>query len=387
MSLPVPAFDESTLTALIDAAQATSPSVSEIATLARHLAESGVTLTWPGSLDTADIASTGGPGSLSTLLTPLALAAAGCSVVKLAVPGRPAGAIDAMATIPGYRSRLSVDDVKAVVATCGFAHFLADERFAPLDAQLFALRKRVGAVAVPALAIASLLSKKLAVGIRKVGLDVRVGRHGNFGATRYEARANAQLFCSVANVLGIAAVAFLSPEDDVPQPWIGRGESLCALASALGLRDLEDQWLDDHVTDCLQMAETIAVARRPLSFRDVLAAHLNAQGASTDAFLSRVDEVQGTARRPVHVRTAGTLEVDLGRIRDVIVKAQSDDGSSFGDPLGVRLLVRPGQSVNPGDVVATIRGSDQLTYEEIAGALSVSGRTAPPLTSIEVVHA
>src|SRR5690242_18079129 len=38
-----------------------------------------------------DVASTGGPSSLTTLLTPIYLAEYGMTVPKVAVPGRPAG--------------------------------------------------------------------------------------------------------------------------------------------------------------------------------------------------------------------------------------------------------------------------------------------------------
>ncbi len=60
----------------------------------------------------ADVASTGGPSSLSTLLSPLFLRAGGAVVPKLGVPGRPAGGIDCLAQIPGYRTELSAQEVE-----------------------------------------------------------------------------------------------------------------------------------------------------------------------------------------------------------------------------------------------------------------------------------
>ena len=56
-----------------------------------------------GLVSIADVASTGGPGSLSTLLPPFVLSTLGCNVVKLGVPGRSAGAIDSLATLPGRK--------------------------------------------------------------------------------------------------------------------------------------------------------------------------------------------------------------------------------------------------------------------------------------------
>lgn len=384
MSLPLPASDDASLNLLIEAARTDGHSVGDVAALARHLAASGMQFEWP-SASTVDVASTGGPGSLSTLLPPLVLVAGGCSVVKLAVPGRPAGAIDALGTIPGYRTRLTAEEVRAAVSACGFAHFLADQRFAPLDARLFALRKKVGAVAIPILAVASLLSKKLAVGIMKVGLDVRVGRYGNLGATRELARQNARFFCAVARAVGIDAVAFLSAPDALPQPWIGRGESLVALAAAIGLRPLEDSWLQGHIDDCLRMASVFSTATRPV--REVLETHLDAQGSSMQHFLDRVDEVASAERTAIHIENSGILEVDLARVRDVVVGLQADDGGEFRDPAGVRFVARPGCPVSKGDVVAFTRGLDGDNLKSMASALVAAEGSPRHIPAMEIVYA
>ena len=275
-----------------------------VARLALHLAESGERLVWSDGSKVADVASTGGPGSLSTLLCPLITRVLGYQVVKLAVPGRPAGAIDSFGTLPGYKTTLSSTEVRRVVEACGFAHFLADARFAPLDAELFQYRRRTGAVAVPMLAASSLLSKKLAVGVNTVGLDVRVGLHGNFGRTIEAARVNARLFCEAAALLGIRATAFLTGGTGPVQPFIGRGEALLALAYACGVAEVEgNEWLSEHVRDCLALTErTVAPSMvsgadsstHKVSSADVLSVlttHLRAQGSSIDAFESRVHAI------------------------------------------------------------------------------------------------
>ena len=53
--------------------------------------------------DCTDLASTGGPGSISTMLVPLMARASGVPVAKVGVPGRPAGAVDVLSNVPGYR--------------------------------------------------------------------------------------------------------------------------------------------------------------------------------------------------------------------------------------------------------------------------------------------
>lgn len=75
-------------------------SVDLVAELASKLAASGHQR--PKGRIEADLASTGGPSRLSTLLVLLQLVAAGCRVPTVGVPGRPAGGIDVLATVPGH---------------------------------------------------------------------------------------------------------------------------------------------------------------------------------------------------------------------------------------------------------------------------------------------
>lgn len=381
--LHLPTFNEDDFAALIDQARDGTIDPVEVARLAVHLAGSGERLSWQSHLRVADVASTGGPGSLSTLLTPFALVAAGCSVVKLAVPGRPAGAIDVLGTIPGYRTRLSTAEVRAALVQCSFAHFLADDRFAPLDRALFDYRRKVGAVAVPILAAASLLAKKTAVGVKHVGLDVRVGPHGNFGTTRDAARANAQAFCAAARLIGISASAFLTDGERVAQPWIGRGESLVALALALGIEDAADLsiWAKSHFADCFRMAAYTA-GTDATSFagdeattdraRKALESHLVAQGTSMDALHSRVSAVVRSPRVEVTADRAGVLNLDLDLLRTAMVAAQGPSDSTFSDPVGLELLERPRTMVKAGQPLARLRTTgDGIDVASIQSAFRI----------------
>ena len=194
----------------------------DIAHLACRLAQSGLILDLSNYGRTADIASTGGPSSLSTLVCPLYLCELGYVVPKLTVPGRPAGSIDVLAQIPGYLIRLTDADVLRIISDVRYAHFVASDAFAPLDARLFSYRRLCGALDSPALVIASILAKKIAAGVETIGLDVRVAPHSSFGSTWGSARRNARRFCRVAARLGRMAVCFLTDARLPNQPFIGR---------------------------------------------------------------------------------------------------------------------------------------------------------------------
>lgn len=388
--------DENELARIVQWARRGPHTPAEIASLATHLANSGERLSWAASARTVDVASTGGPGSLSTLVAPLALVVRGCEVVKLAVPGRPAGAIDVLATVPGYRVYLTPAEVRGMIDRCHFAHFLSEGRFAPLDAALYEYRRRNGSVAVPVLAAVSLLAKKLAVGVRFVGLDVRVGPHGNFGTAHDEARTNAAAFCTAARILGMEAMAFVSSNDGLAQPWIGRGEALIALASALGVCQIDDRdfWLRGHVSQCCEMATVLAgeagSANRsaspakasvigPAELQEALEAHLIAQGATMEAFQLRVEATLRAPRVTLDAAAAGVLSVDLGIIRSALVARQEDSTAGvFSDPAGLELLVRPGQAVAAGEPIARVRceGGDPA-IEKLLMLLRPAFRTVP----------
>jgi hypothetical protein len=172
-----------------------------VADLASLLADSGVRLDFGDHA--ADVASTGGPSSLSTLLCPVFLAMNGYSVPKLGVQGRPAGGIDVMAQIPGFDINPSPAKVADIITGCRFAHFLANETYAPLDQWLFRYRQEFGVQSVRNLVVASILAKKLAVGVTTAGLEIRVFPGGNFGSDVSIAIENAQFFLKVAEHLNI----------------------------------------------------------------------------------------------------------------------------------------------------------------------------------------
>jgi len=390
--------------AIVQAARSQSFGPTEIAGLAERLATSGARIAWPSDDWIADIPSTGGPGSLSTLIGPLLLRGIGLTVVKLGVPGRPAGAIDSLGTLSGYRVFLTPEEVRAVVADCGFAHFVAGDPFTPMDAALFEYRRRTNTIAVPTLAAASILSKKVAVGVRAVALDVRVGPYGNFGSSWSDARKNAQLFCDAAKILGIEAVAVLSSAVDTIQPLIGRGEALIGLAVATGLIELTVPGLDRHLKHCRFLADAVPSRNASLSqsgrsnlvtsasWRADLARHLRAQGSSIEELMRRVYDVQNQRRHTICARSEGVVQWDLEAIRNVIIRRQAAAPTgSFNDPAGVQLCVDSGTRVGVGDELLCVRCDDASELDELVVELESGFRLSrdpepSAFTPVEIVR-
>ena len=348
--------------AVVDLVRTATLGIEQIAALATVLGQSGDVLSHTAADRTADLASTGGPTSLSTLIGPLCLRTFGYRVPKLGVIGRPAGGVDVLAQIPGYRVRLSSADVRSVLDVCGYAHFLAGDDHAPLDARFFRYRQENAAQSIPDLAIASLLAKKIAVGVRHVILDVRVGPHGNFGHTMNEARHNAKRFARVAGVLGLSSACFVTDARYPYQRYIGRSESLLALYELL--YEASDRALTEHAASCYQMAlpdgraYTADSGFNPRAAKRVFLSNLYAQGATEDAFLERVADVGPDHRFNLLAQHSGHFVVDLGGVRTLIGRFQRLNRSGhteFPDGMGIILRKTPGDSVVVGDVLATVR--------------------------------
>lgn len=351
---------------LVEKAKKNLLSDQQIADLAVEYASSGKREAF-SDLPTADVASTGGPSSLSTLLTPLFLVRSGYVVPKLGVPGRPAGGLDVLAQIPGYRIELSEADLVKTLADCGYAHFISAGAYAPLDFEIFRLRQRLDAQAVPALVIASLLSKKIAVDVKNIGLDVRIAAHGNFGQDYFGGRANAKRFNRVAELLDRQAVCILTDATAPYQPYIGRGEALWALSRYFS--DDGDSWLMQHVRQCAAMAVAVGgnecELQPPHMLRQVFEANLRAQGTDFDTFCDVVEKIKNGHRYVVEAPRSGFIAYDLGKLRATIMSVQQRflEKQAYPDPSGVRLLVELDRAVDAGQPVISVRIPNDLWEE------------------------
>lgn len=382
-----------TASGLIDAAKRSSLSYPEIADLAIRLAKSGTMLGDVPAGPIFDVPSTGGPGSLSTLLTPLIHAATARKVIKLTVPGRPAGGIDCLAQLDGYSIEPEIDDLKYWAKVGWYVHILANERFAPLDAFLFDYRKASGNLAIPSLVIASILSKKIAMGITDVGLDIRISNFGNFGTTWEEARCNATHFNGVAHSLGMKSRCFLSNGFYPQQPFFGRGESLVALRKIFD--NTEPCHLKEHVNNCYAMALSVigstngasGISRKAL--QNAFASNLTLQGSNFETFVSLTERIEAAHVNAIEASATGLLTINLERMRDAIVSVQKRQANvRFSDPCGIVLQANSFEYLNKGDIICTYRysGDDREAFEtELSGCFGFSPNIDRPYDLEEII--
>ncbi|WP_292290623.1 thymidine phosphorylase [Marivita sp.] len=178
--------------------------------------DSGKVLRWDLDAPVLDKHSTGGVGDCVSLILAPALAACGVYVPMISGRGlgHTGGTLDKLEAIPGFRTTLTEDQFRQVVAKVGCAIVSASADIAPADKRLYAIRDVTATVESLDLITASILSKKLAAGLEGLVLDVKCGS-GAFMKSADSARALARALVDTANATGCPTSALIT---DMSQP-------------------------------------------------------------------------------------------------------------------------------------------------------------------------
>ncbi len=184
--------------------------------LTQSMRDSGRVLEWDLPGPVIDKHSTGGIGDCVSLLLAPAMAVCGAFVPMVSGRGlgHTGGTLDKLEAIPGFRTALSEDALRAQVSDIRCAIVAATAEIAPADRRLYAIRDVTGTVESIDLITASILSKKLAAGLEALVLDVKCGS-GAFMKTRDEALALARALVDTAQGAGCMTAALIT---DMSQP-------------------------------------------------------------------------------------------------------------------------------------------------------------------------
>ena len=191
-------------------------SEEETAMLTEEMIKSGETIDFgPLTESIVDKHSTGGVGDKVTItLIPL-LAAAGVPVAKLSGKGlgHTGGTIDKLESIPGFNTKLSIDELISQVNRINVAIASQTQNLTPADGKLYALRDVTATVDSMPLIASSVVSKKIASGAKNIILDVKYGS-GAFMKTPEQAVELSRLMVNIGKLLNRSIIAVITSMEE-----------------------------------------------------------------------------------------------------------------------------------------------------------------------------
>jgi pyrimidine-nucleoside phosphorylase len=184
----------------------------ETVALTDAMIASGVRVDYPDlTAIPVDKHSTGGVGDKTSLVLAPLVAACGAAVPMMSGRGlgHTGGTLDKLESIAGFRTGLTLAELREAVSTIGCALIGQTSDIAPADRRLYALRDVTGTVESIPLISASIMSKKVAEGIGGLVLDVKTGS-GAFMKTREASRGLAESLVAIGQAFGVRTEALIT---------------------------------------------------------------------------------------------------------------------------------------------------------------------------------
>jgi len=346
---------------------------------------------YPGVVDKH---STGGVGdTVSLILAPL-LAVVGVPTAMMAGRGlgHSQGTLDKLDAVPGFDCDRDRAETLKLLETAGAAVVAQTDEIAPADRTLYALRDVTGTVPSLPLIVASIMSKKLALGAESLILDVKWGR-GAFRQTVHEARELAAALRRVARQTGMRAEALITDMNQPLGPALG---TACEVREAIAVLDGGGDPMLREVTlrlcrEAMVMAgwdgpradEALALALADGSAKTRWTAMVEAHGGDPDPErLARPRAIREVAA-PVAGFIRGCAADELGRVAAEAGAGRRTVDDELAHGAGVLVHVRLGDRVETGQPLASLlvgeRGIDEeQLLRRLLGAWEIGPEPVEP---------
>jgi len=372
----------------------------ETAALTRAMVASGEQIDLsaiPGAK--VDKHSTGGVADTTTLVLAPLVAAAGVPVVKMAGRGlgHTGGTIDKLESIPGFRVRLTREELVRQVQEIGLAITAQTGNLVPADGKLYALRDVTATVESIPLIASSVMSKKIAAGADAIVLDVKVGS-GAFMPDLAAARELARTMVVIGREMGRRTVAVITNMDEPLGMMVGNAlevKEAIAVLSGQGPQQLLEVCLTLG-GQMLHLAGAAAGAEEGRRKLEALLAggkgftklkeFIAAQGGDA-AIVDKPDRLPQAAQQvtvtvphsgyivDVRARLVGEAAMLLGAGR--VTKESPIDLAA-----GIELKKRRGDYIRSGETLAVIHGNDPAriarVQEKLRAAYTLAAEPPQP---------
>jgi pyrimidine-nucleoside phosphorylase len=372
-------------------------SAEETAWLTDAMVRSGVRVDYPDVEGVpVDKHSTGGVGDKTSLiLAPLAVA---CGAVVPMMSGRglghTGGTLDKLESIPGFRTALTLTELRAAIRAVGCALIGQTSEVAPADRQLYALRDVTGTVESIPLISASIMSKKIAEGIRGLVLDVKTG-DGAFMKTLDDSRALARSLVSIGEASGVRTEAIVTSMDAPLGTMVGNAMEVVESIEVLKGRGPDDT----RELSVLLAARMLLLGgvHATLEDADLAVRGAIASGAGLEVF-RRIIEHQGGDPRVIDDYTrlpTATMEHRVTAARGGYVNLQAEGigraavalgagrarlDDRVDHAVGIEVVARHGCALAAGDTILLVRHRGEHRLQHASRLLDKAVRVteAPP---------
>ncbi|MCZ2149483.1 MAG: thymidine phosphorylase [Bryobacterales bacterium] len=327
--------------------------------------------------------STGGVGDKTSLIAAPLAASAGAVVPMISGRGLgyTGGTLDKLEAIPGFQTNLTIEAFLAQLQQHKLAFIGQTTQVAPADGKLYALRDSTATVESIPLIASSIMSKKLAVGLDAIVLDVKVGS-GAFMKRQIDARRLAQMMVGIGRRMDKKVQALIT---DMNQPLgfaIGNALEIMEVSQTLqnaGPVDLTRLSLElaarmihlGKITETLEEAREVAQARLLdgsgyRKFKEVIAA----QGGNPQV-MDRFELLpNATGMREIYSPRAGYVSAieaeSIGQASTMIGAGRDLKDDAIDPAVGVILEVKTGQKVESGGVLCRIYYTHEDHVDEAA---------------------
>lgn len=369
----------------------------ETAALTDAMLASGQRMQWqPGGKPKVDKHSTGGIGDKTSLILAPLLACCGLAVPMISGRGLGAtgGTLDKLEAIPGFRTNLSLEEIRDITDRVGCVITGATAEIAPADKKLYALRDVTATVPSIPLITASIMSKKLAESLDALVLDVKFGS-GAFMKSLDDARALARSLVDTGKRMGVKTTALLT---DMNQPlgrMVGNLVEVHEAIDTLQGHGPADLWECTHALAAELLVLTgkartqdeaqhsldaeIKSGRAVAKFHEMVAA----QGGNLDRLSALGESHEIAADRAAFVAAIdterlGLVIIELGGGRKVMT-------DKIDHSVGLEILVRIGDHVDRGQPLVRVfapQHKSELVRDMIASAITFSDQPVPLLPLI-----
>ena len=325
--------------------------------------------------------STGGVGDKTSIVIAPLVAACGGIVPMMSGRGlgHTGGTLDKLESIPGFRTNLSISEMRASLASIGCALIGQTAEIAPADKRLYALRDVTGTIESVPLISASIMSKKIAEGIGALVLDVKSGK-GAFMKTPAEARTLAESLVAIGKSAGVQTQAVITAMDWPIGFAVGNANEVVECIELL-----KGNGRPDLVENSLELSERMLVAAAVAKDRAVAAAMCRRALDSGQALerLRAIIERQGGDPRVIddysrmpqapreHVLRAGidgfVADLNAGLIgrAAVVLGGGRDKVDDAIDPaVGIMIPATVGDAVRAGDPVLRVQYRSEKRLED-----------------------